>query len=72
MVKGIYEVAAVNIIPDLFAFIAEYPVFAPDYGAFHKVCKESMELGACMRRTCKAAASKHPCFHTKIPAVFLD
>ena len=45
-VKGANEIAAMDVVPNLFSLISENGVRIPSDGAFHEVGEKSMQLGS--------------------------
>src|SRR5438874_11873857 len=70
--KGIDQIEAVNVVSDLFSFIAENPVRSAAYGTDHQVREKTMQFGPGVRRAGETAATKRNRRHSEISPVFLD
>ena len=70
--EGGDEVVGVDVITDLFSFIAKDAVLAAFDDALDEVGEEAVELGAGVGGAGETTAAEDACFHSKIAAVFLD
>ena len=52
------QIETVNVIADLFGIVAEDPIGSAAHGADHEVREKAMQLGAGVRRTSEATATK--------------
>ncbi len=68
---GANDVVAVNIVANLFSFVAKDGIFESGYGGFHEVRKKAVKFDAGMRRASEAATAKNADVHFEVAAVFL-
>ena len=65
------DIAAVNVVADLFALVAEDPVLAPLEVALHQIAEEAVQLHAGMIGARQTAAAKAAGGHVEVAAVLL-
>jgi hypothetical protein len=66
------DVEGVDVVADLFAFVAEDFVFAPLEVAFDQVAEKAVQLDAAVVGPGKAAAAQTTGGHSEVASVFLD
>ena len=62
---------AVNLVANLFAFVAKYRVGPLGQGYKHQIVEKTVQFHSGVRRAGQAAAAKHAGLQTKVFAVFL-
>ena len=67
-----HEIGAVNIVSNLFPFVAVHRVGIPGRRALHQVGQETVELRTRVIRPGQASATETDRFHPEVSAVFLD
>jgi len=65
------DVEGVNVVSDLFAFIAVYSVRAPLQVAFDEVTEKSVELDAAVVGPGQTAATQHAAFKSEVASILL-
>src|SRR4029077_9995592 len=70
--KGFDQIEAVNVVSDLFSFVAENPVRSAAYGTDHPGREKTMQCGPRVGRSGETAATKRNRRHSEISPVFLD
>ncbi len=65
------DIKRVDVVADLFAFVAEDAVFATFEVAFHEVAQEAVEFDPGVVRTCETTSSEAAGWHSKVATVFL-
>ncbi len=66
------QIEAVNVVADLFSFVAENPIRSAAHGTDHQVREKTMQLGPGVRRSGETAATERNRRHSEISPVFLD
>ena len=61
-----------NVIADLFAFVAEHTIRPTAHGTDHQVREKTMQLGPSVRRPSETAATEGDGRHPEISSIFLD
>src|SRR5437870_1745485 len=61
-----------NIVPDLFSFVAENRVFSSFNIGFDQITQKPVQFNSGVIRARQAASTQAAGAHSKIPAVFLD
>ena len=71
MPERVDQIFRMNIVPYLFALVAEDTVFLAGDGAFHQIGQETVQFGGGMAGAGQAAAADQAGLHAEIFAVFL-
>ena len=71
MPERVDQIFRMNVVPYLFALVAEDAVFLAGDGAFHQVGQEPVQFGGGMAWSGQAAAADQAGLHAEIFAVFL-
>src|SRR5258708_20048945 len=69
--EHIHQIIAMNIIPQLFALVAEDSILISGDRAFHQIRKEAMQFGAGMIGTRETASPENAGLHPEVPPIFL-
>ena len=72
MIEGLDQIVAVNVVSNLFPFVAKYGVGSTSHGALHQIRQETVQLGAAMIWACEATAAESCRVHVEVFSVFLN
>src|SRR4051812_21744515 len=70
--KRFDQIEAMNVVADLFSFVAENPVRSAAYGTDHQIREKTVQLGSGVCRSGETAATERDRRHSEISPVFLD